>query len=665
MSETYKIQIVVEGQDKASAPLGKVGSALGSIGTIAGGILTAGIFTSITNAISDAGKVALSAYADYERLGMSLSSLYARELMNTDSTLTMSDAIALSSDKAKELQDWIQKVAIISPFQQKDIADAFRMTLAYGFTADEAQRLTNVMVDYTSATGASGDMMNRVALALGQIKAKGKLAGQEILQLTEAGIPVRDILAKHFEVTTAELEKMVSKGLVPADEAIEAITQSIENDFSGAAERQAGTFSGLISSLADIKEVGLREFFTGTFQAIQPYIDTFVGVLSDPATMDKIRGWGDALGGFINIGLQGIQPLTDYFSNLFGAIGDAGIWDGGFTSEFKESLLSFLPQETQDVIFGFFDQLEGVLNTFGEWWSTNGETIKGIATDLFEGLSETIAPLAQEILGYLLEKFQFLGDWFNENEDLINGFLSTLSTIIQEIVEGAGNFLPLLQNSFDWFIETLLGLGELIMQVFTGDFQGALDTAKGLLEGLFDGMWENLQLFATWILDTFFGMTFEEGRAKVDAVVQDIITWFGNLQTEAGIKIGLIVDLFNNVKDAISNAIDTVKEFLSNLADAVIPDWLSALFSGGGKKEGKAGGGWVQAGQEYIVGEEGAEIFRPSVSGRIIPNDRIDSELGSVTNQRNFEINVNNYGGEMNENTLAQFINQWEWAYGY
>lgn len=664
MSETYKIQIVVEGKDKASAPLGKVGSALGSIGTIAGGIITANIFSSLANTIADAGRVALTAYADYERLGMSLSSLYARELMNADSTLTMTDAIAQSTDKAKELQDWIEKVAIISPFQQKDIADAFRMTLAYGFTADEAQRLTNAMVDYTSATGASGDMMNRVALALGQIKAKGKLAGQEILQLTEAGIPVRDILAKHFGVTTAELEKMVSKGLVPAEDAIEAITQSIEKDFSGAAERQAGTFSGLISSLADIKEVGLREFFTGTFQAIQPYIDTFVGVLSDPATMDKIRGWGEALGGFIDTGLKGIQPLTDYFGNLFSSIGDAGIWDGGFTSEFKESLLSFLPQETQDVILGFFDQLEGALNTFGEWWSTNGEPIKEIAIGLFNGISEIIVPLAQDIIGWLLDKFQQVGDWFNENEALINGFLTTLSTIFQAIVEGVANFFPVIQNSLDWVITTILNIAELIMQVFTGDFQGAFETLTTIFTDLFNGMWENIQLFATWILDTFFGYTFEEGKAIVDGVVKDIITWFGNLQTEAGNKIGLIVDVFNDVKDAIAGAIDKIKDFLGRIADAVIPDWLGGLF-GGGNKDGKASGGWVHAGHDYIVGEEGAEVFRPSVSGKIIPNDRIDSAFGSASNDRTFNIEVNNYGNEMNENTLAQFIKQWEWAYGY
>jgi phage tail tape-measure protein len=88
------------------------------------------------------------------------------------------------------------------------------------------------------------------------------------MQLTGAGVPVREILAKSFNITTAELQTMISKGLVPADKAIEAIVSSLEEDFGGAAKRQAGTFSGLISSLSDIKEVGLREFFTGTFQAV-------------------------------------------------------------------------------------------------------------------------------------------------------------------------------------------------------------------------------------------------------------------------------------------------------------------------------------------------------------------------------------------------------------
>jgi phage-related minor tail protein len=50
---------------------------------------------------------------------------------------------------------------------------------------------------------------------------------------------------------------------------------------------------------------------------------------------------------------------------------------------------------------------------------------------------------------------------------------------------------------------------------------------------------------------------------------------------------------------------------------------FSALF--GGKK---AGGGSVQAGRGYLVGENGPEFFSPSVNGSIVPNGRISGMAG-------------------------------------
>jgi phage-related minor tail protein len=48
---------------------------------------------------------------------------------------------------------------------------------------------------------------------------------------------------------------------------------------------------------------------------------------------------------------------------------------------------------------------------------------------------------------------------------------------------------------------------------------------------------------------------------------------------------------------------------------------------------GKAIGGSVQRGQAYMVGERGAELFVPSRSGSIVPNDKLSGGAGVVVNQ--------------------------------
>jgi len=46
---------------------------------------------------------------------------------------------------------------------------------------------------------------------------------------------------------------------------------------------------------------------------------------------------------------------------------------------------------------------------------------------------------------------------------------------------------------------------------------------------------------------------------------------------------------------------------------------------------GRAAGGPVDAGQAYMVGERGPEIFVPQASGTIIPNHQVSNYMGGVT----------------------------------
>lgn len=281
------------------------------------------IKTAATNLIGLA-QSTIQNYSANERLASSLNALSAKEEIAAGRAQNMTQALANASGRSKELLGWTQQLAIASPFSQDGVAQAFKMAQAYGFVSEtaskadiDAKRLTQAMIDFASGSGQSEATMSRIALALGQIKAKGKLAGDEMLQLTEAGLNVRGILADAFGKTTEEIVKMQERGLIPADRAIKAIVESLERDFGGAAKRQAETWAGLLNSLEDIKSVGLREFFTGTFQAIQPLAVDFVNTLSDPKVLESIRGWGQTLGNMtkgsvdaLQFLIQNIQALT-------------------------------------------------------------------------------------------------------------------------------------------------------------------------------------------------------------------------------------------------------------------------------------------------------------------------------------------------------------------
>jgi tape measure domain-containing protein len=340
-------KIALEGLEQAVKGLNQLTSAFQTAGggatqakkpidDIVAALVKFSIIKEAVGSLISLGQQTIQNYAANERLAASLTALVAKEEIASGRAVNMAQALELAGGKSRELLGWTQKLAIESPFSQEGVAQAFKMAQAYGFVSEtaskadvDAKRLTSAMIDFASGSGQSEASMSRIALALGQMQAKGKVAGGEMLQLTEAGLNVRQILADAFGKTTEELVKMQERGLIPADKAIKAIVESLERDFGGAAKRQAGTWAGLLNSLEDIKSVGLREFFTGTFQAVQPLALDFVNTLSDPKVLASIRSWGVELGNFTKSSVTGLQFVIQNIQALTPVIVGAGTaWIG-------------------------------------------------------------------------------------------------------------------------------------------------------------------------------------------------------------------------------------------------------------------------------------------------------------------------------------------------
>ena len=105
---TTPIELIINGKDNTGGAFASAGGGLAKIGSIAGGIIASQVFTSLARAISGAASEALQSYANYERLGMSLTSMAAREMINADSSLSMAEAMGKAKGVAAELQGWRQ-----------------------------------------------------------------------------------------------------------------------------------------------------------------------------------------------------------------------------------------------------------------------------------------------------------------------------------------------------------------------------------------------------------------------------------------------------------------------------------------------------------------------------------------------------------------------------
>lgn len=455
---------------------GGLGSAFGGMFSVAGGMGIYSLFSGLGREVQSLTSDALQAYATFERLGMSLTAMGQRELVNTGQFDTMADSLEAASLRSQELVGWIEQLAIESPFTQEDVFQTFRLAQAYGFTSEQAKRLTKATTDFAAGTGASGYVIDRIGLALGQVQARGKLVGTEVRQLTEAGVNVNLILSKAFGVTTQELQKMIENGLVPADAAVEAIIQSFEQDFPNAAKNQATTFSGLISSMHDVKAIGLRDFFAGTFRAIQPYLQSFVDWFSDPSIRQSIRDIGDDLGLWIEGNLKSASDAAKRFSKAFSE-------GGGGTAGFIRGTLAAMglpaPENMVSAIQGQLGEWGQNIQDFlfGGGWQT---TVQDLAVALdFEGLKGRVQTEFAKIDWSLVIPFGIAN---KISASLAAQIDSVDWTAASQKVAGFVDDLAAAVDSIDWtglgtrtggFFSQILAMYSSVGDLFTGGGNGA------------------------------------------------------------------------------------------------------------------------------------------------------------------------------------------------
>lgn len=252
MAEQAKLQIVIDAVNQASRELKKLQDDLGgveqkakhtdtSIGKLKGGVenLTG---VSLTSAAALAAVGAALISTGKSAVGLA---------MQAEQNAMAFEVLLGSADAAREHLEDLSKFAASTPFQFTDLVDASKKLQALGFEAQAVVPMLTALGDAAAAMGGGEEMISRLTMALGQMQAKGKASGEELLQLTEAGIPAMKYLARQANVSTAEMTALVSKGLVPADEAIQAILAGVKEDFGGMMARQAETAAGKVSNLED------------------------------------------------------------------------------------------------------------------------------------------------------------------------------------------------------------------------------------------------------------------------------------------------------------------------------------------------------------------------------------------------------------------------------
>lgn len=262
-----------------------------AMGTIAGNALIG-----LGRSLSALGGSVLEIVTFFERMNLSLNFFAARAIQAKDASISFDDALAQGAKEAEGLSIWLQRLAVASPFTTRGVSDIFRTAQAYGLTSEEAQRLTPQLLDLGAAAGLNEDVLLRVALALGQIRARGKLTGEEVRQLGNSSIPIRDILVETLGIANDQFDELLESGAFTSDIVIPAIVESLKS-LEGAGKRVAfETIGGIVSAFEDMREIGIARFFTGALAPLKKSFQELFTVLNQPKVLAFIQVLGQELG---------------------------------------------------------------------------------------------------------------------------------------------------------------------------------------------------------------------------------------------------------------------------------------------------------------------------------------------------------------------------------
>jgi tape measure domain-containing protein len=173
-----------------------------------------------------------------------------------------------SAEKAGQIIKELQQLGAVTPFTSSELIDSAKRLQAFGVEANKVVETTRRLADVSGATGAE---LQGLVTAYGQVQAKGRLQGEELLQFQERGVALQQELRKQYNLSGEEFQDALSKGKISA-EAVEFAIQSLTNaggKYANGAIAQSDTLNGRFSTLQDGIEGLARTIGTALTPAIK------------------------------------------------------------------------------------------------------------------------------------------------------------------------------------------------------------------------------------------------------------------------------------------------------------------------------------------------------------------------------------------------------------
>lgn len=368
-----------------------------------------------------------------------------------------------SQEAAVQKVEELKKFAASTPLSMDDLAKGTQTLLAFGV---ESENSTGILRQLGDIALGDADKMQRLSTAFGKATAAGKLSGEVVQQMIDAGWNPLIQISQAAGETMEETQKRMSAGAISVEElqaAMEAATTGT-GQFAGGMEAASHTTQGLISTLQDNARALVGEVF-------QPISDGLLGQVL-PGAIEAISG------------------LTTAFreNGISGMIEAAGGIVGSAIGEFTNALPQFVSTAVE-IVKSLVNGIKDNLPQIAEGAVTTVETLAGGIIDMLPDIIETglklIVALAKSLITHLPQ--------------LIVKIPEIIRAIVKGFSDGMPNIIEIGENIVKGIWEGIKSLAGWIKDNVKGFFGDIVNGAKNALgihspSTVFAGIGENMAL---------------------------------------------------------------------------------------------------------------------------------------------------------------------------
>jgi tape measure domain-containing protein len=406
-----KLQIVIDAANNANSAFASLGKDLDSVSKqtkdLRTGMMAVGTAgTAAFVGLSAIGFAAVKAGADFEQTGIAFRTMIG------------------DAGVAQQTLNELSQFAARTPFELPQLEQASKQLLAYGITAKDLIPTLHMLGDISAGVGM--DKLPELILAFGQVQAKGHLAGQELLQFTNAGVGLAQQIQKDLGLTRDQFEKLMEAGKISSAQVTQALREMTSEGglFFNLMDNQSASLAGLWSNLKDQFTLTARTIGTQLLPYLKPLVTQLIAVVQaigqfaqeHPKLTAALLVGAIAFAGLlavllpIALALPGLIILFTGLGAVFAAV-----------TAISAPLLLVI----------------GAISTALILLASNGYLTKAAWQDVWLGIKEIVAEASNSVIGVVEGMINFIVDGVNQAIRAINRVIEAAQK-----VPGFGKFIP-------------------------------------------------------------------------------------------------------------------------------------------------------------------------------------------------------------------------------